>query len=79
MTIEGVANADGTLHPMQSAFRENHGLQCGFCTPGMVLAVTSLLNQDAHPSDEKIRHYLRGNICRCTGYVKILEAVKSLA
>lgn len=77
VTIEGVAGEQ--LSAVQQAFVSHGALQCGFCTPGMVLAVTSLLKQDAHPSDEKIRHYLRGNICRCTGYVKILEAVKSLA
>lgn len=77
LTIEGVAGEQ--LSAVQQAFVSHGALQCGFCTPGMVLAVTSLLSEDAHPSDEKIRHYLRGNICRCTGYVKILEAVKSLA
>lgn len=77
LTIEGVSGAQ--LSAVQQAFVDHGALQCGFCTPGMVLAVTSLLNEDPHPSDQKIRHYLRGNICRCTGYVKILDAVKSLA
>lgn len=77
LTIEGVSDAQ--LSAVQQAFVDHGALQCGFCTPGMVLAVTSLLNEDPHPSDQKIRHYLRGNICRCTGYVKILDAVKSLA
>jgi aerobic-type carbon monoxide dehydrogenase small subunit (CoxS/CutS family) len=77
LTIEGVGGAQ--LSAVQQAFVNHGALQCGFCTPGMVLAVTSLLNEDPHPSDQKIRHYLRGNICRCTGYVKILDAVKSLA
>ncbi len=76
LTIEGVAGAQ--LSAVQQAFVSHGALQCGFCTPGMVLAVTSLLNEDPHPSEQKIRHYLRGNICRCTGYVKILDAVKSL-
>jgi aerobic carbon-monoxide dehydrogenase small subunit len=77
LTIEGVAN-DGELDPVQRAFVEHGALQCGFCTPGFVLAVKALLRLNAAPSEEEIRHFLRGNICRCTGYIKILEAVKSL-
>jgi carbon-monoxide dehydrogenase small subunit len=77
LTIEGVANGD-EISPVQRAFVEHAGLQCGFCTPGMVLATTALLALNPRPSDAEIRHFLRGNICRCTGYIKILEAVKSL-
>jgi aerobic carbon-monoxide dehydrogenase small subunit len=77
LTIEGVAS-DGELDPVQRAFIEHGALQCGFCTPGFVLAVKALLRLNAAPSEEEIRHFLRGNICRCTGYIKILEAVKSL-
>ena len=77
LTIEGVAS-DGELDPVQCAFVEHGALQCGFCTPGFVLAVKALLSLNAAPSEEEIRHFLRGNICRCTGYIKILEAVKSL-
>lgn len=76
-TIEGVA-ANGVLDPVQRAFIAHGALQCGFCTPGMILAVKSLLALDPHPTEEAIRHYLRGNICRCTGYVKIIEAVLDL-
>jgi carbon-monoxide dehydrogenase small subunit len=77
-TVEGMAT-DGQLHPIQEAFREKHGLQCGFCTPGMLLAVQTLLEENPNPSDEEIREYLSGNICRCTGYVGIVEAVKHAA
>ena len=77
LTIEGVAK-DGELSRVQQAFVEHAGLQCGFCTPGMVLATTALLAMNAAPSESEIRHFLRGNICRCTGYIKILEAVRSL-
>ena len=77
-TIEGVAH-DGKLHPMQQAFQDNHGLQCGFCTPGMIMAAEGLLRRNPSPSDEEIRSALAGNLCRCTGYVKILESVKSAA
>lgn len=76
-TIEGVM-AGGTLSRVQQAFVQHTALQCGFCTPGMVLATTALLGINPKPSDDEIRHFLRGNLCRCTGYVKILEAVKSL-
>ena len=78
LTIEGVAKA-GELDSVQRAFVEHAAMQCGFCTPGMVLATIALLRVHPQPSDAEIRHFLRGNICRCTGYVKILEAVKSLA
>ncbi len=76
-TIEGMAAADGTLHPMQNAFWENHGLQCGFCTPGMIMATTAFLKNHPHPTDEEIREGLEGNICRCTGYQNIVAAVKA--
>jgi carbon-monoxide dehydrogenase small subunit len=77
-TIEGLAS-NGDLHPVQQAFHEAHGLQCGYCTPGMVLATVSLLAENPDPSDEEIRHALEGNLCRCTGYVNIVKAVKSAA
>lgn len=78
-TIEGLASSDGTLHPMQEAFREQHGLQCGFCTPGMVMAAVCLLNETPNPSDQQVRHGLEGNLCRCTGYHNIVKAVLSVA
>ncbi len=78
-TIEGLALPDGRLHPVQRAFRENHGLQCGFCTPGMVMAAVSLLNENPHPSAREVREGLEGNLCRCTGYHNIVEAVLAAA
>ena len=75
-TIEGLAQADGTLHPMQEAFREQHGLQCGYCTPGMVMSAIDLLKRTARPTDEQIREQLEGNLCRCTGYHNIVKAVR---
>ena len=77
-TIEGLAQGDD-LHPMQAAFRKHHGLQCGFCTPGMVMSAVDLLKHNADPSDDEIREWLEGNICRCTGYHNIVKAVKSAA
>jgi aerobic carbon-monoxide dehydrogenase small subunit len=77
-TIEGLAK-DGALHPLQEAFWEKHGLQCGYCTPGMIMAAADLLQRNPNPSDEEIRHGLEGNLCRCTGYHNIVEAVKSAA
>jgi len=77
-TVEGLA-ADGTLHPMQQAFQEKHGLQCGFCTPGMVMAGVSLLREHPDPTEEQVRSNLEGNLCRCTGYHNIVEAVLSAA
>ena len=77
-TIEGLAS-NGTLHPVQTAFWEKHGLQCGYCTPGMIITVVDLLNRNPHPTDEEIRHGLEGNLCRCTGYHNIVEAVKHAA
>ena len=78
-TIEGMAAADGTLHPMQQAFMENHGLQCGFCTPVMVMAATSLLKEITNPTEEEVRIGLEGNLCRCTGYHNIVKAVLAAA
>ena len=78
LTIEGLAK-NGELDRVQRAFVEHGAMQCGFCTPGMVMAVKALLALDPHPSEDAIRHFLRGNVCRCTGYVKIIEAVKELA
>jgi len=77
MTIEGLAKVDGTLHPMQEAFREHHGLQCGFCTPGMVMSAVDLVKNHPNPSEETIRAELDGNLCRCTGYHNIVKAVKA--
>ena len=74
-TIEGISN--GELHPMQAAFREHHGLQCGFCTPGMVMSAIDLVNQTPNPSDHDIREWLDGNICRCTGYHNIVKAIQA--
>jgi carbon-monoxide dehydrogenase small subunit len=78
-TIEGLAASPSELHPVQQGFWERHGLQCGFCTPGMVLAATQLLDENADPSEEEIRHGLEGNLCRCTGYQHIVEAVRHAA
>jgi carbon-monoxide dehydrogenase small subunit len=75
-TIEGLSGGDG-LHPVQAAFMDKHGLQCGFCTPGMIMAAADLLARNPSPSDEEIRHGLEGNLCRCTGYHNIVEAVKA--
>jgi carbon-monoxide dehydrogenase small subunit len=77
-TIEGLA-PDGALHPLQEAFWEKHGLQCGFCTPGMIMAAADLLARNPDPSDEEIRHGLEGNLCRCTGYQNIVAAVRAAA
>ena len=74
-TIESLAAPDGTLHPMQQAFMESHGLQCGYCTPGMVMASIGLLNENPNPTEEEVRHGLEGNLCRCTGYHNIVKAV----
>ena len=77
LTIEGLAKADGTLHPMQEAFREHHGLQCGFCTPGMVMSAIDLVKNFPNPTEEQIREQLDGNLCRCTGYHNIVKAIKA--
>ena len=74
-TIEGQANADGSLNVIQQAFQDHHGLQCGFCTPGMVMSAAALLKDNPKPSVEEVRHYLDGNICRCTGYHNIVKAI----
>jgi len=78
-TIEGLAANDGTLHPMQQAFMENHGLQCGYCTPGMVMAATSLLDENPNPTEHDVRIGLEGNLCRCTGYHNIVQSVLAAA
>ena len=75
-TIEGLAAADGTMHPMQAAFKECHGLQCGFCTPGMVMSAIDLCKRHPHASEAQIREHLEGNICRCSGYQNIVKAVQ---
>ena len=77
VTIEGVAAPDGELHPMQAAFRQHHGLQCGFCTPGMVMTAIDLVKQHPAPSEETVRNALDGNLCRCTGYHNIVKAVRA--
>lgn len=77
-TIEGLADGD-TMHPMQQAFMENHGLQCGYCTPGMVMAAVSLLDENPNPSEQDVRLGLEGNLCRCTGYHNIVQAVLAAA
>ena len=77
-TIEGLAN-NGKLHPMQESFQKKHGLQCGFCTPGMVMSAIDLLQKNKDPNEEEIRDWLEGNICRCTGYQNIVAAVKEAA
>ena len=78
-TLEGLAEPDGTLHPVQAAFREEHGLQCGFCTSGMVMASVGLLDAQPHPDEQQVREALEGNLCRCTGYHNIVRAVLSAA
>jgi carbon-monoxide dehydrogenase small subunit len=74
-TIEGLA-PDGALHPVQEGFREKHGAQCGYCTPGMIMTAVDLLNGNPNPTEQEIKHALEGNLCRCTGYINIVEAVK---
>ncbi|HEX9178557.1 (2Fe-2S)-binding protein [Mycobacterium sp.] len=78
-TVEGIASRDGELSPVQSAMRECHGLQCGFCTPGFVMSITALLHDNPHPTEEEIREGLSGNFCRCTGYQSIVNAVHRAA
>jgi carbon-monoxide dehydrogenase small subunit len=78
-TIEGMAAADGTLHALQEGFREMHGLQCGFCTPGMIMRAYRLLQENKRPSDEEIRYGISGNLCRCTGYQNIVKAIQYAA
>jgi carbon-monoxide dehydrogenase small subunit len=79
ITIEGVAKQDGTLHPMQEMFREHHALQCGFCTPGMVMSAIDLVKNFPNPTEQQIREQLDGNLCRCTGYHNIVKAIKAAA
>jgi aerobic carbon-monoxide dehydrogenase small subunit len=78
-TVEGLAGPDGSLNPVQAAFREEHGLQCGFCTPGFVVSLTAFLAENPHPSDEELRDALTGNLCRCTGYQGIVRAARLAA
>lgn len=78
-TIEGLAQPDGTLHPIQESFRAHHALQCGFCTPGMVMASKALLDRNPSPTEADVRHGLEGNMCRCTGYQNIVDAVLAVA
>jgi aerobic carbon-monoxide dehydrogenase small subunit len=78
-TVEGMAGPDGAMSPIQEAYRSEHGLQCGFCTPGFLISTQALLDSDADPSVEKIREYLSGNVCRCTGYQGIVAAVRKAA
>ena len=78
-TIEGMENADGSMNVIQQAFQDHHGLQCGFCTPGMVMTATALLNDNPYPTEAEVRHGLEGNLCRCTGYQNIVEAIMAAA
>ena len=78
-TIEAMANADGSLNVIQQAFQDHHGLQCGFCTPGMVMSAAALLKDNPKPTEAEVRHYLDGNICRCTGYHNIVKAILAAA
>jgi carbon-monoxide dehydrogenase small subunit len=75
-TIEGMAGTNSELHPIQQAFQEKHGLQCGFCTPGIIISVHAMLHENPNPTEQEIRHELSGNLCRCTGYQHIVEAVQ---
>ena len=79
LTVEGLAGRDGGLHPIQEAFTHNHGLQCGFCTPGVLMSTLFLLQRNPHPTEDEIRRGIEGNICRCTGYVNIVKSVKAAA
>ena len=78
-TIEGMAGADGTMHPLQDAFHRNHGLQCGYCTPGMIMAAASYLQENPAPTEEEVREALEGNLCRCTGYQNIVTSILDAA
>ena len=78
-TVEGLSQPDGPLHPVQEAFREHHGLQCGYCTPGMLMTVTALLKESPKPSEREVREALSGNLCRCTGYQGIVKATLDAA
>jgi carbon-monoxide dehydrogenase small subunit len=79
ITVEGLAGADGSLHPLQEAFREYHGLQCGFCTPGMITRAYRLLQENPNPSETEIREGIAGNLCRCTGYLTIVRSIRAAA
>ncbi len=79
VTIEGLASADGTLHPIQQAFVEKGGIQCGFCSPGMILSAKALLDDDSNANEEEIKDAIAGNLCRCTGYVQIIDSIKSVS
>ncbi len=76
LTIEGLSRPDGNLHPLQESFLEQAAVQCGFCTPGMILMGKALLDEDPHPTEDQIRDYIRGNLCRCTGYTQIVQAIQ---
>jgi carbon-monoxide dehydrogenase small subunit len=78
-TIEGLAAPDGTLHPVQAAFQEHHGLQCGYCTPGMIMMATDMLKRHSNPDEDTIKKELEGNLCRCTGYNNIVKAIRAVA
>lgn len=78
-TVEGIAGKDGTLHPLQKAFLENNGVQCGFCTSGMIMSAKALLDQNPEPTEDEIRTSISGNLCRCTGYVQIVESIQKAA
>ena len=78
-TVEGLVQSDGQLHPLQKAFIDHGAVQCGFCTPGMIMSAKALLDENQSPTDEEIKESIAGNLCRCTGYVKIIEAVKAAA
>ena len=79
ITIEGLTGKDGSLHPIQQSFIDNFAIQCGYCTSGMILATKALLDENPHPTEDEVKEYLRGNLCRCTGYTKIVEAVLAVA
>ena len=79
ITVEGLVGTGGSLHPLQEAFREHHGLQCGFCTPGMITRAYRLLQENPNPSESEIRHGIAGNLCRCTGYLTIVRAIRAAA
>ena len=79
VTIEGLASPDGTLHPLQRSFVENGGIQCGYCTPGMIMSAKALLDESPNATEEEIKHALAGNICRCTGYVQIIDSINSVS
>jgi carbon-monoxide dehydrogenase small subunit len=79
LTIEGLASEDGTLHPIQKAFVENGGIQCGFCSPGMILSAKALLEENSNANEDDIKEAIAGNLCRCTGYVQIIDSIKSVS